>query len=154
MCGTKIVDMLQVVSTEARAFYNLRQANLTYWTPNVNIVRDPRWGRAQETSGEDPLLTGLYATHFVRGMQEGADDTTSDLPGQLQGPRRLKVSACCKHYVAYDLENWQGMDRYHFDAQVCQNFILSSIQRKYFHFHSKPVTKGRSTARYKPPSSF
>lgn len=118
--------MLQVVSTEARAFYNLRQANLTYWTPNINIVRDPRWGRAQETSGEDPLLTGLYATHFVRGMQEGADDTSSDLPGQLQGPRRLKVSACCKHYVAYDLENWQGMDRYHFDAQVCQNFILSS----------------------------
>jgi beta-glucosidase len=71
-----------VVSTEARAKFNehqntdsLRYAGLTIWSPNVNIFRDPRWGRGQETYGEDPYLTGLMGSHFVRGIQaekEGA----------------------------------------------------------------------------------
>lgn len=74
----------------------------------INIVRDPRWGRIQETSGEDPTTTSEYAAAFVRGMQEGSST------------RRLKLSACCKHFTAYDVDNWEGVDRYHFDAKVTQ----------------------------------
>jgi beta-glucosidase-like glycosyl hydrolase len=59
---------------------------LTFWAPNINIFRDPRWGRGQETPGEDPFWSGEYAAAFVRGMQEGEDG------------RYLKASACCKHF--------------------------------------------------------
>ncbi|XP_023514278.1 beta-D-xylosidase 1-like [Cucurbita pepo subsp. pepo] len=96
----------RVVSDEARAMYNGGTAGLTYWSPNVNIFRDPRWGRGQETPGEDPILAGKYAASYVRGLQ-----------GNGQG-KRLKVAACCKHYTAYDLDNWNGVDRYHFNAKV------------------------------------
>ncbi|XP_050238743.1 probable beta-D-xylosidase 2 [Mercurialis annua] len=95
----------QVVSDEARAMYNGGMGGLTYWSPNVNIFRDPRWGRGQETPGEDPLVTGVYAVSYVRGLQ-GYDRN------------KLKVAACCKHFTAYDLDNWNGVDRFHFNASV------------------------------------
>lgn len=100
--------------------YNEGRANLTYWAPNINIVRDPRWGRAMETSGEDPYLNSVYAIFFVRGMQGGEHASLSD----IAGPHRLKVSACCKHYIAYDLENWEGIDRHHHDAEVKLGFHI------------------------------
>ncbi|KAF3457100.1 hypothetical protein FNV43_RR01757 [Rhamnella rubrinervis] len=96
----------QVVSDEARAMYNGGAAGLTYWSPNVNILRDPRWGRGQETPGEDPVLASKYAASYVRGLQ-----------GNAAG-NKLKVAACCKHYTAYDLDNWNGVDRFHFNAKV------------------------------------
>ncbi|KAH7546548.1 hypothetical protein FEM48_Zijuj01G0212500 [Ziziphus jujuba var. spinosa] len=96
----------QVVSDEARAMYNGGAAGLTYWSPNVNVLRDPRWGRCQETPGEDPFLSAKYAARYVMGLQ-----------GNAEGDR-LKVAACCKHYTAYDLDNWNGIDRYHFNARV------------------------------------
>ncbi|KAB5538347.1 hypothetical protein DKX38_015880 [Salix brachista] len=95
----------RVVSDEARAMYNGGMAGLTFWSPNVNVFRDPRWGRGQETPGEDPVVAGKYAARYVRGLQ-GNDGL------------RLKVAACCKHYTAYDLDNWNGVDRYHFNARV------------------------------------
>ncbi|MFS8004215.1 putative xylan 1,4-beta-xylosidase [Helianthus anomalus] len=95
----------QVVSNEARAMYNGGKAGLTFWSPNVNIFRDPRWGRGQETPGEDPALAARYAVRYVKGLQGNAGD-------------RLKVAACCKHYTAYDLDNWNGVDRFHFNAKV------------------------------------
>ena len=98
----------QVVSTEARAMYNVGLAGLTFWSPNVNIFQDPRWGRGQETPGEDPLLSSKYASGYVRGLQQSDDGS----------PDRLKVAACCKHYTAYDLDNWKGVDRFHFNAVV------------------------------------
>lgn len=84
------------ISTEARAKYNLVSPNgegrqyfgLTFWSPNINIFRDPRWGRGQETYGEDPYLTGQMAVAFIGGMQ-------GDLPG------RLKTAACAKHFALY-----------------------------------------------------
>ncbi|KAK7269621.1 hypothetical protein RIF29_22354 [Crotalaria pallida] len=100
----------QVVSDEARAMYNGGVAGLTYWSPNVNIFRDPRWGRGQETPGEDPVLAGKYAAGYVRGLQ-GMDGN------------RLKVAASCKHFTAYDLDNWNGVDRFHFNAQVSKQDI-------------------------------
>lgn len=98
----------QVVSDEGRAMYNGGAAGLTFWSPNVNILRDPRWGRCQETPGEDPHLVAQYAISYVKGLQGGGGRGTS----------RLKVAACCKHYTAYDLDDWNGFDRYHFNAKV------------------------------------
>ncbi|KAJ3681347.1 hypothetical protein LUZ60_015836 [Juncus effusus] len=100
----------QVVSDETRAMYNGGQAGLTVWSPNVNVFRDPRWGRGQETPGEDPVMAGKYAAAYVRGLQQPY--------GGKHGRTRLKLAACCKHYTAYDLDNWDGIDRFHFNALV------------------------------------
>jgi len=86
-------DMATVISTEARVEYNkeLRQnqyAGLDFWSPNINIFRDPRWGRGQETYGEDPFLTAQFGVAFVTGLQ-GED------------PRYLKLIATPKHYVVH-----------------------------------------------------
>lgn len=108
----------KVVSTEARAMYNVGLAGLTFWSPNINIFRDPRWGRGQETPGEDPLLSSKYASGYVRGLQQRDD-------GDLNG---LKVAACCKHYTAYDLDNWKGIERYTFDAVVTKQDMDDTFQ--------------------------
>jgi beta-glucosidase len=98
------------ISTEARAKYNeaQREGNrsifygLTMWSPNINITRDPRWGRGQETYGEDPFLTGSIGTAFVNGLQ-GSD------------PRYFKVVATAKHFAAHSGPESQ---RHSFDAKV------------------------------------
>ncbi len=84
------------ISDEARALYNAtsergnynRYNGLTFWTPNINIFRDPRWGRGQETYGEDPYLTSLIGVAFVKGLQ--GDD-----------PEHLKTAACAKHFAVH-----------------------------------------------------
>ncbi len=89
----KVAD---VISTEARAKYHeaLREGKreryrgLTFWTPNINIFRDPRWGRGQETYGEDPFLCGELAVAFIKGIQ-GSD------------PKYYKALACAKHYAVH-----------------------------------------------------
>ncbi|KAL3735175.1 hypothetical protein ACJRO7_024335 [Eucalyptus globulus] len=104
----------QAIGTETRGMYNAGQATgMTFWAPNINIFRDPRWGRGQETPGEDPLVAGKYAVSFVRGFQGDAFQGGGEPRG-----RSLQASACCKHFTAYDLDNWQGVDRYIFDARV------------------------------------
>lgn len=112
----------QAVSTEARAMYNAGQAGLTYWSPNINIFRDPRWGRGQETPGEDPLLSSEYAVAYVSGLQgqeyEAEDSSHSAFSQRKNAQNALKVAACCKHFTAYDLEAWGGYTRYTFDALV------------------------------------
>lgn len=80
----------------------------------MNVLRDPRWGRSQETPGEDPVLSAKYAVRYVMGLQGG--NAAGD---------RLKVAACCKHYTAYDLDNWNGIDRFHFNAKVYMHPISS-----------------------------
>ncbi|RZR97552.1 hypothetical protein BHM03_00026751 [Ensete ventricosum] len=100
----------QAIGVEARAINNVGQAEgLTFWSPNVNIFRDPRWGRGQETPGEDPLTASKYAVAFVRGLQ-------GDSPTGERRSEQLMTSACCKHYTAYDLENWKGNSRFTFNA--------------------------------------
>ena len=89
------------MSTEARAMNNLGVAGLTFWSPNINLVRDPRWGRALETPGEDPFVAGVYGVNCVRGLQDVEGHEAATDPPM---PDRLKVSACCKHYAAYDLD--------------------------------------------------
>ncbi|XP_051145184.1 beta-xylosidase/alpha-L-arabinofuranosidase 1-like isoform X2 [Andrographis paniculata] len=108
----------KVVSTEARAMYNVGLAGLTFWSPNINIFRDPRWGRGQETPGEDPFLASVYGAAYVRGLQQREDGDSDS----------LKVAACCKHYTAYDLDNWKGIQRYTFDALVTPQDMEDTFQ--------------------------
>ncbi|XP_074379564.1 putative beta-D-xylosidase 7 [Apium graveolens] len=113
----------QAIGREARAIYNVGQAKgLTFWAPNINIFRDPRWGRGQETPGEDPLVSGKYAVSFVRGIQGDSFEGGYLKDGHLQ------ISACCKHFTAYDLDNWTTVDRYVFDAHVTQQDLADSYQ--------------------------
>jgi len=75
---------------------------LTFWTPNINIFRDPRWGRGQETFGEDPYLTGEMGAAIVRGLQ--GDD-----------PKYLKLAACAKHFWGH---SGPEAERHQFDAKI------------------------------------
>jgi beta-D-xylosidase 4 len=95
-----------VISTEARAFNNDGRAGLDFWTPNINPFRDPRWGRGQETPGEDPFHLSSYVRALIDGLQGGYD------------PKYKRVVATCKHFVGYDMESWNGNFRYQFDAQI------------------------------------
>ncbi len=95
------------IGREARAFMNQGAAYGTYWAPVINVARDPRWGRNLEAAGEDPTVTGQYAVSFVTGFQSAPE-----------APELLQARACCKHFVANELEAWNGTDRYHFDAHV------------------------------------
>lgn len=93
--GPLVHDVGETVSTEARAKYNqaIREGvrsiyfGLTIWSPNINIFRDPRWGRGQETYGEDPFLTGELGTNFIRGLQ-GPDP---DHPRAIATPKHFAV---------------------------------------------------------------
>lgn len=98
------------ISDEARAMHNAAKAKgynkqyggLTFWTPNINIFRDPRWGRGQETYGEDPFLTATIGTAFVKGLQ--GDNS-----------KYLKTAACAKHFAVHS-----GPEklRHEFNAEV------------------------------------
>jgi beta-glucosidase len=117
-----------IISTEARAKYNDalkkpappvptwqaaypgRSAGLTYWSPNINIFRDPRWGRGQETYGEDPYLTGRLGVAFVTGLQ-GKD------------ARYLKVVATPKHYAVHSGPEPQ---RHEFNAKVSEADLVNT----------------------------
>ncbi|GFQ04442.1 probable beta-d-xylosidase 7 [Phtheirospermum japonicum] len=113
----------QAIGDESRAVYNAGQAKgMTFWAPNINIFRDPRWGRGQETAGEDPLVSGKYGVAYVRGIQGDSLEG-----GQLKDGQ-LKASACCKHYTAYDLDNWNGVSRYVFDAKVSKQDLADTYQ--------------------------
>jgi beta-glucosidase len=89
-------QVANVISTEARAKNNMAVAKdrrlqymgLNFWSPNINIFRDPRWGRGQETYGEDPFLTGKMGTAFVKGMQG-------------DNPKYMKTAACAKHFAVH-----------------------------------------------------
>lgn len=84
-----------VIAAEGRAKYNEAVANgdrglykgITFWSPNINIFRDPRWGRGHETYGEDPCLTGRMGAAYIRGLQGKG--------------KRLKAAACVKHYAVH-----------------------------------------------------
>jgi beta-glucosidase len=106
-------DVATAISDEARAKHHeaLRLGNrswyfgLTFWSPNINIFRDPRWGRGQETYGEDPFLTGRLGVAFVSGLQ-----------GDPSAPFR-KLDATAKHYAVH---SGPESDRHHFDAVVSE----------------------------------
>ncbi|KAH8547495.1 glycoside hydrolase superfamily [Umbelopsis sp. PMI_123] len=88
-----INEIADVMSTEARAFSN-------------DLRADPRWCRGQETPGEDPYHVGRYAYSYVTGLQGGV------------GPATPKVIASCKHFAGYDVDNWNGVSRYKYNALI------------------------------------
>lgn len=101
----------EVIATEGRAKHNAYAAQgdrdiykgLTFWSPNVNIFRDPRWGRGHETYGEDPFLTARMGVAFIRGLQGDG--------------KYLKLAACAKHFAVHS--GPEGL-RHEFDAKVSQ----------------------------------
>lgn len=105
-----VSKMGKVIATEARAKYNAQKKaedrdiykGLTFWSPNVNIFRDPRWGRGQETYGEDPYLTSRLGVRFIEALQEEKD-----------GFR--KAAACAKHFAVH---SGPEKERHTFDAVV------------------------------------
>jgi len=121
-----------VISTEARAKYNEfvrkgdrgRYKGLTFWSPNINIFRDPRWGRGQETYGEDPYLTSRLGVAFVRGLQ--GDD-----------PRYLKVIATPKHYAVH---SGPEPERHGFDAKASER----DLRETYLPAFHATIVEGRA----------
>ncbi len=122
----KIAD---VISTEGRAKYNKHVKygdydifkGLTFWAPNINIFRDPRWGRGQETFGEDPFLSSVLGSAFIRGIQGDGEF--------------LKAAACSKHYAGHSgPEN----DRHGFDAKIS----LRDLYETYLPAFEKTVEAG------------
>lgn len=107
-----IEDIAEAVSDEGRAKFNAQQKygdydiykGLTFWSPNVNIFRDPRWGRGHETFGEDPYLTSRLGVRFIEGMQ-GKDE------------KYMKVAACAKHFAVH---SGPEDERHSFNAVVSE----------------------------------
>jgi len=109
------------IGREARALMNSGAAFSTFWAPVVNLAREPRWGRNIEVPGEDPYLSGEYATQFVQGFEHAPEDPNGF----------LQASACCKHYVANEMESTtqldgESWDRQHYDAAVTQRDLVDS----------------------------
>jgi beta-glucosidase len=123
-------DIANAVSDEARAKHHNFAAQdkrfiyqgLTFWTPNINIFRDPRWGRGMETYGEDPFLAGELAVNYIRGLQ--GDD-----------PRYLKLVATSKHFVVH---SGPEPDRHRFNAEPSQRDFMET----YLPHFKKTVQKG------------
>jgi len=127
-------SVADVTSTEARAkhheFARLgdfgRYKGLTFWSPNINIFRDPRWGRGQETFGEDPYLTSRLGVAFVKGLQ--GDD-----------PRYLKVAATPKHYAVH---SGPEPERHSFDAKAFER----DLRETYLPAFRATITEGRAAS--------
>jgi beta-glucosidase len=123
-------EVADVISTEARAKYNMAVARdqriqymgLSFWSPNINLFRDPRWGRGQETYGEDPYLTAQMGLAFVKGLQ-GADS------------ERLKVSSAAKHLAVH---SGPEANRHRFDAIVDEK----DLRETYLYAFEKVVAGG------------
>lgn len=113
-----IEKVAEIIATEARAKYNMQKKagdrdifkGLTFWSPNVNIFRDPRWGRGHETYGEDPFLSSRLGVRFVQGMQreEGG---------------YMKTAACAKHFAVHSGPEGQ---RHTFDAKASKQDLYET----------------------------
>ena len=112
-----VKEIASVIGTEGRAKYNAYSSHgdrgiykgLTFWSPNVNIFRDPRWGRGHETYGEDPFLTRSLGVAFVKGLQGEGDS--------------LKAAACAKHFAVHS--GPEG-ERHHFDAEATKKDMFET----------------------------
>jgi beta-glucosidase len=132
---TLVQRVASAIGDEARAKYHeaVRRhgfsghyQGLNVWSPNINIFRDPRWGRGQETWGEDPFLTGEMGAAFVRGIQGNH-------------PRYLKTAACAKHYAVH---GGPEKDRHHFNARVSER----DLRETYLPAFKKLVTEAKVEA--------
>ena len=98
---TAVSDEARVKAQQAKRSGNIkRYQSLSFWTPNINIFRDPRWGRGQETYGEDPFLTSKMGLAVVRGLQGYTYD------GKILGEKYKKLLACAKHFAVHSGPEW------------------------------------------------
>ncbi len=122
------------ISDEARAKHHEavrrgvrdRYTGLTFWSPNINIFRDPRWGRGQETYGEDPYLTARLGVAFVKGLQG-------------DHPRYLKLVATPKHYAVH---SGPEHERHHFDARASER----DLRETYLPAFEATVQEGKAVS--------
>ncbi len=122
-------EVADVISTEGRIKYNNHVEygdfdifkGITFWAPNINIVRDPRWGRGQETFGEDPFLTAVLGKAFIKGIQGDGEF--------------MKATACSKHYAGH---SGPEKDRHGFDAQIS----MHDLYETYLPAFEKTVKEG------------
>lgn len=125
-----VLQTAEIISTEARAKFNESQSKkdygiykgLTMWSPNINIFRDPRWGRGQETYGEDPHLTSILGTAFIKGLQGN-------------NPKWIKTAACAKHFAVH---SGPESERHSFNAVVSKKDMIET----YFPAFKKAVKDG------------
>lgn len=108
-----IYDCANVISDEARLYYLDKGKGLNYWSPTINMARDPRWGREEENYGEDPFLAGQLAVQFIKGFQ---GEQTADNP-------YLKLVACAKHFAA---------NNYEAGRQSTTSFVTERNMREYY----------------------
>ena len=121
---TRALWLLGAVEQSAR-----NHVGLDTWSPNINVNRDPRWGRGQEVPSEDPLLNGDFGESVTVGLQQGVD------------PRYLQTAVTLKHWAAYSLEDAGGFTRHNFDAEVSP-YALSGT---YFPAFRQSVKMGGAT---------
>jgi len=132
-------DLGRIIATELRALWLLGaeeesewtgrpHAGLDCWSPNININRDPRWGRNQEVPSEDPYVNGRFGTEYTLGLQTGEDR------------RYIKVAVTLKHWDAYSLEDADGVTRHTFNA-IVSNYTL---QDTYFPAFKASVIEGNA----------
>ena len=115
----KLGEIADIIAIEGRAKYNQFSKKddrdiykgMTFWAPNINIFRDPRWGRGHETYGEDPYLTSRLGVAFIKGLQ---GDENEDY---------LKAAACAKHFAVH---SGPEEDRHHFDAIVSKKDLYET----------------------------
>lgn len=129
-----LYQIADAVSTEGRAKFQQFSKRgdrdiykgLTFWSPNINIFRDPRWGRGHETYGEDPYLTAELGIAYIRGLQGG-------------DPEHLKAAACAKHFAVHS-----GPEalRHEFDAQVSEHDLYDT----YLYAFSRCVREAKAEA--------
>lgn len=113
-------EIADIIATEGRAKYNEYvkkndrdiYKGMTFWTPNINIFRDPRWGRGHETYGEDPYLTGCLGVAFIKGLQ-----------GEEEDGQYLKAAACAKHLAVH---SGPEEERHHFNAIVSKKDLYET----------------------------
>lgn len=126
-----VFSAAEMISTEARAKFNYSQSKgdygiykgLTMWSPNINIYRDPRWGRGQETYGEDPYLTSVLAEAFIKGLQGN-------------NPDYIKTAACAKHFAVH---SGPEAERHFFDAAASKKDMFET----YLPAFKKAVVEGK-----------
>ena len=117
-----IYEVASAISDEARVKNNMDGKGLTYWSPTINMARDPRWGRSEETYGEDPYLTGQIALNFINGMQGNH-------------PRYLKTVATVKHFACNNID----FDRRKISSDVDER----SLREYYLPAFKTCVTEGK-----------
>ncbi|KAJ5449436.1 glycoside hydrolase superfamily [Penicillium daleae] len=110
-----IRKIAQVIGKEGRAFANKGFSGFDFWAPNINGFRDPRWGRGQETLGEDIFVAQSYVRNFIPGLQ--GDD-----------PQDKQVIATCKHFAVYDLETGRYGNNYNPTQQDLSDYFLAPFK--------------------------